>query len=340
MREAMFIKKNAEKWKEYQQSATDNPDETADRFITLIDDLSYAKTFYPRSKVTRWINGIAAGIYQSIYKNKKEKYTRIFTFWKYELPLLFKRYHRILLFTFLLEVFVTVIGVWGAATNEDFMRSALPPGYVEMTETNIEKGDPFGVYKDDNPFTTFVLIGMNNTFVALMMVIGGLGFSIWTVISVWQNDIMLGAFQYMFFKHNLGWQSVLVIWIHGTLEILSFIIAATAGFIITNSLIFPGTYKRILSFKQGVKDAMKIMIVLIPLFIIASFLETYVTHLMSQSFDKEKNFGLPVWVSVSILAVSLSFLLWYFVLLPMRLHKKGYYLQGDGIINRIKENNA
>src|SRR6476469_3247747 len=122
MREARFIKKNVDKWNKYQHEKSKDPDEMADRFITLIDDLSYAKTFYPKSKVTRWINGIAAGIYQSIYKNKKEKYTRIFTFWKYELPLLFKKYHRVLLFTFLLEAFIVCIGVWGSATNEEFMR--------------------------------------------------------------------------------------------------------------------------------------------------------------------------------------------------------------------------
>ena len=112
MREAMFIKKNAEKWDRYQHSPTDNPDETAERFVNLIDDLSYAKTFYPKSKVTRWVNGIAAGIYQSIYKNKKEKYSRIFTFWKYELPLLFKRYHRIFLFTTIVFVLFVAIGVF------------------------------------------------------------------------------------------------------------------------------------------------------------------------------------------------------------------------------------
>ena len=71
MREGMFIKKNVDKWNEYQHNETNDPDETAERFITLVDDLSYAKTFYPKSKVTRWINGIAAAIYLSIYKNKK-----------------------------------------------------------------------------------------------------------------------------------------------------------------------------------------------------------------------------------------------------------------------------
>jgi len=91
MREAMFIKKNVEKWTRYQQEKPANPDETAERFTTLIDDLSYAKTYYPRSKATRWINGLAASIYQDIYRNKKEKLSRVFDFWKYELPLTFQK---------------------------------------------------------------------------------------------------------------------------------------------------------------------------------------------------------------------------------------------------------
>ena len=40
MREALFIKRNAKKWQEYQHFETDDPDEKADRFITLVDDLS------------------------------------------------------------------------------------------------------------------------------------------------------------------------------------------------------------------------------------------------------------------------------------------------------------
>src|ERR1700712_2280085 len=173
MREALFIKKNAEKWKTYQHQHTANPDEMADRFVTLIDDLSYAKTFYPRSKVTRWINGIAAGIYLNIYKNKKEKYTRVFTFWKYELPLLFKKHHKLLLFTFLLFSLFVSIGVFSSVKDESFIRGVLGDKYVDMTEENISKGEPFNVYKSENPFTMFVQIAMNNTFISLLMVMGG-----------------------------------------------------------------------------------------------------------------------------------------------------------------------
>jgi uncharacterized membrane protein SpoIIM required for sporulation len=332
MREGMFIKKNVDKWNEYQHNPTNDPDETAERFITLVYDLSYAKTFYPRSKVTRWINGIASDIYLNIYKNKKEKYTRVLTFWKYELPLLFKKYHRLLLFTFLLFSLFVAIGVFSSIKDESFIRGILGDNYVDMTEENISKGDPFGVYKSENPFTMFVYIAMNNSFVALMMVIGGVLIGVGTIYSMWNHGLMLGCFQYMFFAKGLGLQSILVIWVHGTLEILSLVIAATAGLVITQGILFPGTYSRAVSFKRGIKDALKIMIVLVPVFIVASFFENYVTHLMGSTFEKEYKGGLPVWAGVLILLLSLSFISWYFVIYPIRLNKKNLQIQKDGML--------
>ena len=323
----MFIKRNVDKWNQYQQEETNDPDETAERFVTLVDDLSYAKTFYPQSKVTRWINGIAANIYLNIYKNKKEKYSRVFLFWKYELPLLFKRYHKILLFTFLLFAAFVFIGVFSSMKDETFIRGILTDEYVEMTERNISNGDPFGVYKDDNPFTMFVTIAINNTSIAFLMAIGGMLLGIPTLFSMWQNGLMLGCFQYLFFAKGLGYQSIMVIWIHGTLEILALIISSTAGFIIAHSILFPGTYSRMLSFKRGIKDALKIMIVLVPVFIMAAFFESYVTHLMSNTYSNEKNQGIPVWVSAIILAGSLSFIVWYFIIYPIQLHKKNIIQQ-------------
>ena len=72
MREGLFIKKNIEKWKQYQAEEVTDPDEMADRFTELVNDLGYSKTFYPHSKVTTYLNGLASRIYLNIYQNKKE----------------------------------------------------------------------------------------------------------------------------------------------------------------------------------------------------------------------------------------------------------------------------
>jgi uncharacterized membrane protein SpoIIM required for sporulation len=337
MREARFIKKNVDKWNQYQHEKTNDPDEIADRFITLLDDLAYAKTFYPKSKVTRWINGIAGSIYQSIYQNKKQKVSRIVNFWKYELPLLFRRYHKVFLFTLLLFISFVAVGVISSTTDpnyaQDYFNNNVQNGYYDQTISRIQQGDPFGVYKDDNPFSMFVRIAYNNISVAFKTVIFGVLFGVGTIMMMWSNGVMLGCFQYIFFSQGLGWQSVAVIWIHGTIEISSIVIASCAGLILGFGWLFPGTYTRKESFLKSAKDAMKICIALIPFFIVAAFFESYITHLMSNTFEKNStDIGLPVPVSLIILAGSFFLILWYFVLYPLRLQKAGFKLQGGKII--------
>ena len=110
----------------------------------------------------------------------------------------------------------------------------------------------------------------------------------------------------------MGWQSVLVVWVHGTLEISAIIIAGGAGLIVGNSILFPGTHKRIRSLQQGVKDELKLMIELVPVFIVADLLKGYITRYST----------MPKAVSISILATSLSFIIWYFVIYPIRVSKR------------------
>jgi uncharacterized membrane protein SpoIIM required for sporulation len=325
MREALFIKKNAQKWQEYEHFETDDPDEMANRFTTLVDDLAYAKTFYPQSKVTRLINGLAVSIYQSIYQNKKEKYSRLISFWKTELPMVIRKNHKTFLFTFIVFAVCCTMGIISSMRDYEFVKGVLGEEYVAMTEDNIANGDPFGVYKstgDDGYFSTFMWFFYHNVKIDFLMFICGLFFGVITLHLLFSNSVMLGCFQYMFFAKGLGIKSVLVIWVHGTLEISAMIISSTAGFIIAKSILFPGSYSRLSSFKTGIKDAVKIMIIFVPMTLGAAFLESYITHLMSETFDKDGKGGMPVWASLLILGSSFCFVVWYFIIYPILVERK------------------
>ena len=320
MRESLFIKKNLSRWKQYQEEPTDDPDEMAERFVSVLDDLSYAKTFYSFSKVTRYINGIAAGIYHRIYQNRKEEVGRFQLFFKYELPLLFRKYHRLLLFTLCFFLLFCIIGAFSSAHDATFVRGVLGDEYVNMTERNIANHDPFGVYKNGNPLLMFFFIATNNIQVAFFCYVGGIFLGIGSLYLLIRNGVMLGVFQYLFFAHGLGWKSVLVIWIHGTLEISSIVIAACAGVIMGKSILFPGTRKRLEALREGAKDGIKIMVTLVPVFIVAAFLESFVT----------RHTEMPLVLSLFILLSSLSFILGYFIFYPIYLHNKGYRLSAEG----------
>ena len=76
MREAAFVRKNKEKWALFENVLTKktqvSPDKLSDLYIEITDDLSYAKTFYPRSNTTNYLNTVAASAHLKIYKTKKE----------------------------------------------------------------------------------------------------------------------------------------------------------------------------------------------------------------------------------------------------------------------------
>jgi uncharacterized membrane protein SpoIIM required for sporulation len=312
VREGQFIQQNIEKWKTYQYEPTTDPDEMADRFTELVNDLGFAKTFYPQSRVTVYLNNLASGIYLGIYKNKKEESSRIVRFWKTELPLVIRKHHLILLYSFLIFLIFALMAAFSAANDQEFVRGVLGNDYVEMTEQNISKGDPFGVYKEQDPLSMFLWIAVHNVQVSFTIFVAGILAGLGTIWLLFNNGVMLGAFQYYFFSKGLGWKSVLVIWIHGTLEISSIIIAGAAGIVLGKSLVFPGTYERLPSLKLGAKDGFKMMIGLVPVFVIAAFLEGFITRYSR----------MPVWLSILILFISAGFIIWYFVIYPIRVEKK------------------
>jgi uncharacterized membrane protein SpoIIM required for sporulation len=86
----------------------------------------------------------------------------------------------------------------------------------------------------------FTRIALNNILITILLVYAtGLLLGVGTLYSLMVNGIMLGSFQYFFFQYGVGWQSVLVIWIHGTLEISAIVIAGGAGLTLGTAYFFP-----------------------------------------------------------------------------------------------------
>jgi uncharacterized membrane protein SpoIIM required for sporulation len=96
--------------------------------------------------------------------------------------------------------------------------------------------------------------------------------------------------------------------LHGTLEISAIIIAGGAGLRMGNSILFPGTYSRMESFKMGAKDGLKVVMGLMPIFIMAGFIESFITRYSN----------MPLVLKILIIALSLAFVIFYFIIYPQR----------------------
>jgi uncharacterized membrane protein SpoIIM required for sporulation len=168
------------------------------------------------------------------------------------------------------------------------------------------------VYKSETQINMFLGITVNNIMVSFYAFAMGILLSFGTAYILFYNGVMLGTFQYFFYTKGLLLQSALVIWIHGTLEISAIVIAGCAGLTMGNSILFPGTYSRGVSFVRGAKQGVKIAVGLVPIFITAGFLESFVTRYSN----------MPMWLSISIITTSLTFIIWYFIVYPIRLHNR------------------
>jgi uncharacterized membrane protein SpoIIM required for sporulation len=154
----------------------------------------------------------------------------------------------------------------------------------------------------------FLSIAFNNIKVAFLCYSMGLFAGVGTLYFLFTNGLMVGVFEYMFFHNGVGAQSILVVFVHGTLELSAIVIAGSAGLTLGNALLFPSTYTRQQSLRHAARDSIKIIVSLVPIFIVAAFFEGFVT----------RHTGMPLWLSLTILLSSASFIVWYFIIYPIR----------------------
>jgi uncharacterized membrane protein SpoIIM required for sporulation len=312
MKEAAFVTKNSLKWKAMEEGGNLTPDQTASNFIELTDELSYARTFYPGSKTEAYLNQLTSIKFMRLYKNHKLQRGRFLSFWGKEIPLLIAEHKKQLLYSLLFLTLGALIGVFSAASDETYVRLILGDEYMNKTLENISKGDPMAIYKSYDASSSFLFITSNNIKVSFIAFVAGILISAGSILLLISNGIMLGAFQYFFYQKGLLLTSVLSIWVHGTLEITSIVIAGGAGIVLGNSILFPGSYPRGYAFRKGASDGIKIVVALVPFFLFAGALEGFVT----------RHTFMPALISSSIILLSLALVFTYFIWIPYRLSNK------------------
>lgn len=317
MREAAFVKRNQTRWQDFERTLTTsqkiNPDTLAEIFIQITDDLSFARTQYPDSRVTQYLNNLASKIHLEIYKNKREDKNRFITFWTTEIPFVMFEARKQLLYSFIIFMIAGAMGIVSTLYDDTFVRLILGDGYVNMTLENIRKGTPTAIYEGDSESSMFFRITFNNIMVSFNTFVLGAISSLLTGFFLFYNGLMVGTFLTFFYTEGQLAQGAPVVMLHGTIELSSIVIAGAAGFLMGNSILFPGTYSRLESFKRGALRGLKIIVGLLPFFILAGFIESYITRYAFMHWS----------IKTAIIGISAILMIYYFVIYPHRVAKHG-----------------
>ena len=310
MKEISFIRQNIAKWEGLEQVVASadmqDPGRLADAYTEITTDLSFSRSHYPRSRITTYLNNLASALHNALYKNKKEKRSRIFLFWKEELPLVMYESRRELLYSFLVFLCSVLIGAFSAFHDDTFVRLIMGNAYVDMTLDNIRSGRPMAVYDSHGELGMFLAITSNNIYVSFRVFIAGLLTGAGTGMMLLYNGVMVGAFQTFFFQQGVGTES------------------RAAGFAMGNGWLFPGTYPRGYAFRQGAKKGLKIAVGLVPMFIVAGFIESFLT----------RHTELPDILRAAFILLSFGFVIVYFVIYPRTVWKNKHHTSSDNGIHK------
>lgn len=283
MRETQFIKQNEAKWREFEEALSEkNAEKDAEKlsemYIQIMDDLSYARTFYPSRSVRLYLNGLAQVITSSLHKRRTANFWRITDFFTEELPLVVYESRRIFglaTFLFLLAAFM---GYFSSMMDEKFPASMLGESYIEMSRENIESGDPMAVYKQTGMADMTLGIMLNNLYVTFRYFILGILAGIGSAASMMFEGVRIGAFLQFFSRSGLFAEANLTIWMHGTLEIAAIIIGTAAGMVMGSGWLFPGTLTRLQSFQLSARRGIKIMMGVVVMLFLAAIIEGCLTR--------------------------------------------------------------
>jgi uncharacterized membrane protein SpoIIM required for sporulation len=315
VREAAFIKLNQDRWKGIEKALEPgkpiSPDRLAEMFIQLTDDLAFARTQYPSSRTTTYLNNLVSRIHLEIYRNKRERRNRIINFWKYEVPSIVWEVRKPLLYSLVIFLISGLIGAISALYDDTFVRLIMGDWYVNMTLENIKEGKPTGVYASDNAWDMFLYITFNNIMVSFRVFVFSVFTSVLTGYLLFRNGVMLGSFFTLFYQESVLLDAAPVVMLHGTIELSAIVIAGAAGITMGNSILFPGTYSRFESFRRGALKGLKIVLGLLPFFIVAGFIESFITRYADMHWS----------IKLAILAASAFIMIYYFVIYPRQLYR-------------------
>ena len=310
MKETSFVNNNKKKWERFEhlsKQKNNDPDEISELFTEITEDLSYARTFYPRRSVRVYLNQIAQGVFTSLYKQKKQPLGGFMKFWKETVPLALYHSRQNLLMALIFFSAAILLGAISQHFDSSFAELILGENYISSTENRIAEGNPMGIYGESEESSMFFRITINNIQVAFFAFVLGITYTFGSYIILLHNGIMLGAFQWWFKSKGLLLTSFLAIWIHGAFEISAIVIAGGAGITLGNGLLFPKSHSRLQSLIFSAKRGMIILVSLVPIFIMAGALESFVTRYYQ---------SIPITLNWLIIIASFAIIILYYCIYP------------------------
>jgi uncharacterized membrane protein SpoIIM required for sporulation len=238
-------------------------------------DLAIARAESRDPRLVNYLNSLVIRAHGRIYQANPEGTSRIKQFFTHDFPQTFRRTWRYTAVSFFVFALFSVIGFMGTKYDPEFSElMGVPPAFRELYIENkvhwwedLNEANQVGASK----------IMTNNVQVTIYTFALGALFGVGTLLSLAFNGAVNAAVLALTYRAGYGNDLLTFMCGHGVIELSCIFIAGGAGLLIGSAMLMPGDLSRADALKSRGKDAIRLMVGVAVLLVIAGIIEGFIS---------------------------------------------------------------
>lgn len=236
-------------------------------------DLSAVREDPTAQYYARSLNLLLARAHNTIYSGEKSSPFKVFHFYRYSYPAIFRRQLPLVTTAFLIFLVGAIVGLLLTMTNPDFMRLYLGPHMMDSIERHEMWTHSVVAIK---PAAASGIM-TNNIMVSFVAFAFGITFGLGTVLSMLINGVLIGVIGAACWFHSMSLSLWSFVAPHGVLELPAIFIAGGAGLLLAKGMLFPGLLPRRDSIARAGAEGVQLVLGTVPILIVAGTIEGFIS---------------------------------------------------------------
>ncbi|MBW4039163.1 MAG: stage II sporulation protein M [Acidobacteria bacterium] len=236
-------------------------------------DLSAIQADPSSRTLAQYLNRLVSRAHNYVYSGRRISLSSLWRFFAFAYPRLLRRLSGYLLAATLISVAAGLLGSLIVMVRPSF-------GVMFLGAQRVADLDHHKMWTDSvlsiKPEAASGIM-TNNITVCFLTFAGGITAGLFTLYSLFNNGLMLGAIAVVCRQHHMALSLWSFVAAHGALELPSIMIAGAAGLRLASGLLFPGMLHRRAALALAGLESVQLVAGTIPLLIIAGTLEAFLS---------------------------------------------------------------
>lgn len=238
-------------------------------------DLAVARAESRDPRLINYLNSLVIRAHGRIYQADAQGGSRISSFFTHDLPQTFRRSWRYTLVSFSVFALFSVIGFLGTKYDPEFSELlGVPPSFREIyIETKTHWWEDLNEANQVGASAIFT----NNIQVTIYTFAFGGVFGVGTLFYLAFNGANIAAVLALTYRAGFGNDLLTFMVSHGVIELSCIFIAGGAGLLIGSAMVMPGNLSRADALTSRGKDAVRLMMGVVVLLVLAGIIEGFIS---------------------------------------------------------------